>query len=1124
MQSNSEIKRAKKRDIMIAILLLACIMLAISVCVLISRVVGAPVFLDGRIENIRVRFTEVCSRNSSIISYNGKYCDYIELYNDGKTFNLQGFALTDGLYKEAKYVFESRVFNSGEYMVVFLDGKNVPFALKGDGGETVYLLSPGGKECASVETVKTESDEVLLYKDDSYIVSDEASPGYPNTEEGLEQYRLGLSDNTNTLVISELLTANKSVLPDKNGVFSDIIEIKNISSEDISTSGWHVSDSTKNPHRYALPSLTIKPGEHLIIFADGTDLYKDNEIHASFGLSEGETVVLTAPGGKYSAVEVTETEDNISKCLIVAENGDLIYELSSPSPGFDNTEEGIFAFNQSRIDNDSELVISEILLSFDEYAYNGKVCDVIEIMNVSSGEVNTKGWFVSDNTENPYKFELPERIIAPGECIVVIADGENNTEQDIIHANFSLSNDETLFIFTPEKKYGSKFKVIPAGRGKSWNIDKSDDEIGYLTDEPSIGFTNDENGIDEFQSTVRPTGIEISEAVSKNTKYLPGPYGTYHDFIELHNNSNKDISLAGMYLSDDIRNLGLASLQNITLKAGDYIVFMLSGDGVNIPSGYISLPFALAREGETVYLSKDGKIIDCMVIPSLLPDNSFGRPQGRDGFDFLTTVTPGAANSKAADQPAPKPAASVEQGVYNGVGSIEIELEGKGEIRYTLDSTEPTPESQIYNKPLVIMKTTVVRARCFISGYAPGRILDLIYVMNEGHNLEVVSIITNPPNLWDFYTGIYVEGPGASATYPHVGANYWQQWEKEATVSFFANDGTSFTEPCGLRIFGAYSRALDMKSFSCFFRAKYGSSQLNYQLFRDSELDVYEAFILRNSGQDFNRARMRDVLVSSLVSENTSVDVQKYRPAVVYLNGEFWGVYYIREKINENYIAGNYCVNKDSVELARANGVTSDEYMKLISYVKSHDLSKKENYEYIISQIDEDNYINYICAQIYIANSDNGNIRFFKTDEADGKWRWIMFDVDWSFDNYTHPTVFEHLNPAGTGSLNRFSTALINGLLKNTSFKEKFLKRMAWQINNIWTEESVYGRIDELKQMLSADMVRDCKKWNLSHSNWEKHIERLRNFQKNRPAEMYRQIKNHFKLSDSQMTELGYKA
>lgn len=1124
MQSKKGFTRAQKRDIMIAVLLLNCVMLAVAVGILISYYVGTPVNINGNIENIRVKITEVCTRNRSIIcDSNGAYSDYIELYNEGDTFNLQGFALTDSVYKEVKYVFENREFVSGQYLVIFINGTDVPFSLKSDGGEIVYFLSPDGAECTSIKTVETDSDMVLSLQSGNYVTTIDASPGYPNTLEGRSAYMLGLTDGSSTLIISELLTENKSVLPDSNGNYSDIIEITNIASFAVSTSGWYVSDSTTNPHRYALPNKILQPGEFMIVFADGSSRYEDDEIHASFGLSEDETAVLSGPDGRYTTVDVALCEDNISLCRTVDGAGNIFYTQMNPSLGFMNTEDGMVAFANSKIDHNTALVISELMLSFDETAYCDKLCDVIELTNTSSDTISTAGWYLSDDLSNPYKYALPDIKLNSGEIEIIIADSENYVDNLIIHANFSLSKSETLYLIAPEKKQGQPISVVSAGRGKSWQYTKDGDEGVYVSAMPSLGFSNNDAGRVEYANSVRPKGIEISEVVSVNKKYIVGPYGAYHDFIELHNNSNSGISLSGMYLSDDAENLKFAALPDVNVPAGGYIVFILSSDGINTPRGYTVLPFSLASQGESVYLSKDGKVTDCIVIPPLSGNNSYGRANDFASFSYLASATPKEANSSAVAEKAPKPTSSVNQGVYNNVNPLSVELKGKGTIRYTLDCTEPNPTSAIYNGAIKISSTTVVRARCYDDGYIPGEVLDLLYVVNEGIELDIVSVITNPDNLWDYNTGIYADGPRAEAEFPHVGANYWQTWEKKATVSFFEKGGKGFSEPCGIRIFGAYSRALSMKSFCCFFRAQYGASQLNYKLFENSDLSTYEAFVLRNTGQDFKRARMRDAMMTSLVGEKTTVAVQNYRPVVVYLNNEFWGVYYIREKINENYIAGNYDVSENSVTLTRANGVTSDEYQELIRYVKSHDLTVEENYQYVLSKIDKENYIDFLCAQIYVANTDNGNVRFFKSNQMDGKWRWIMFDVDWGFSDYFYKAVFEHLNPEGTGSLNRFSTALINALLKNNSFKEEFLRRMAWQMQNIWTEDNVKARINEMKALIEHDIVKDHQKWELTMGGWEKHINIITTFQQKRPAQIYKQIKSYFSLSDQQMADYGYK-
>ena len=170
--------------------------------------------------------------------------------------------------------------------------------------------------------------------------------------------------------------------------------------------------------------------------------------------------------------------------------------------------------------------------------------------------------------------------------------------------------------------------------------------------------------------------------------------------------------------------------------------------------------------------------------------------------------------------------------------------------------------------------------------------------------------------------------------------------------------------------------------------------------------------------------------------------------------------------------------------------------------------------------MDIENYMDYIIAEMYIANPDNGNIRYFKT--VDGKWKWIMYDTDYGFSSAGQNTVWEHLNPAGTGSGDAFSTKMINGLLKNPQFKEQFIRRIAWQINNVWTESNVNARIDELEEQIAHDMIRDCAKRESSYNNWKSQVSSLRGFAPARNKQLPKLVQQHFGLTDAQMREYGF--
>jgi hypothetical protein len=161
-----------------------------------------------------------------------------------------------------------------------------------------------------------------------------------------------------------------------------------------------------------------------------------------------------------------------------------------------------------------------------------------------------------------------------------------------------------------------------------------------------------------------------------------------------------------------------------------------------------------------------------------------------------------------------------------------------------------------------------------------------------------------------------------------------------------------------------------------------------------------------------------------------------------------------------------------------------------------------------------------MIAQIYICNLDNVNVKFFKIGE--GKWTWILFDVDYSTTFTTNNTVAAHLDPDGTGTNNYFSTDLVNGLLENQEFKDKFLSRFAWQIKNVWSYERVLPVIDSYCNAILPEMERDCQRWDLSYRTWENSVERIRTFFKNREGYVVEDIQNWFKLTDAQMEAYGF--
>ena len=266
---------------------------------------------------------------------------------------------------------------------------------------------------------------------------------------------------------------------------------------------------------------------------------------------------------------------------------------------------------------------------------------------------------------------------------------------------------------------------------------------------------------------------------------------------------------------------------------------------------------------------------------------------------------------------------------------------------------------------------------------------------------------------------------------------------------------------------------------------------------------------------------MRDEVFTSLAAQYTDLAVQDYRPAVLYLNGKYWGVYYIREKLSEHYVAGHYSVDAASVTMAEQNGRDCPAYEALVDYADSHNMRKQEHYDYVCSLMDVEQYMDYILTQICIGNTDNGNVRFFTY--PGGKWRWIFFDADLSMQSARYDSVSAHLNPEGTAATDYISTELINALLDNPSFRDAFLTRAAWQLNTIWTAENISAAVEEIADAISQDMQKDCARGQeQTYEQWQREVAYLQELAARRPAYVAEFLQSYFNLSSAQMRSYGF--
>ncbi len=461
---------------------------------------------------------------------------------------------------------------------------------------------------------------------------------------------------------------------------------------------------------------------------------------------------------------------------------------------------------------------------------------------------------------------------------------------------------------------------------------------------------------------------------------------------------------------------------------------------------------------------------------------------------------------------------SSKSGFYEESFQLTLSNTQGNDIKYSLDGSYP---KTLYSGPITISSSTTIRVRNSnsIKGFTRN------YIFHPRNvSLPIMCITIDPSDLYDSLNGMYVKGPNANPEPPYKGANFHKNIEKLAYIELIdTNNNVEFNQRIGLKIFGQYSAMLPQKSFSVHARKKYGDKRIRASIFPDRKFKKYKSIVIRNSGSDFCNAHFRDIMMTSLV-KNLNIEVQAYRSCIVYLNGNYWGIYHLREKINEFYINQHYKIDKDSVAIVRHNGEVQQygriNYRDMLKFIKTNDFKDNTMIDSLSKLMDIDNYLDYNISQVYFNNIDaGGNIRYWRSRKNGSKWRWILFDTDFGFglrpgngveentiENFTTYSSEAWPNPS-------WSTLIIRKLLENDSIKVLYIKKMTWLLNTTFSSENVLNHIDKIEKSLSQEMESHFNKWNRSYNIWTTQKKEIVDFAKRRPSFIYLQMKEKFKLS-----------
>ena len=464
---------------------------------------------------------------------------------------------------------------------------------------------------------------------------------------------------------------------------------------------------------------------------------------------------------------------------------------------------------------------------------------------------------------------------------------------------------------------------------------------------------------------------------------------------------------------------------------------------------------------------------------------------------------------------------SLEGGYYDDEITVSLNCPG-ARIYYTLDGSKPGYESNHYRKPIQIKETTVVRAIAR-RGKRKSKLRSHTYFINEpATTFPIVSIAITPEVLFDAEVGLYMNGPNAvDSLWKKDGANFWSRREVKINTEIFESDGNcEFNSVSGFRLFGGMSRLFPQKSMTIIARDRYGKKRIRHRIFGKGGLKNFKFLVLRNSGSDFGKTHFRDALMTGLL-DDWDIEKQDYRPAHLYLNGKYWGIYNIREKVNKYFIEDHCDVDKDSIDLIEHRRVlklgSRKHYVRLLDYLQDNDMSDPVHYARVKSMMDVTNFIDYQIAQIYFDNQDaGGNIKFWRPQTENGRWRWILYDTDWGFGlhdskAYKNNSLDFHTATDGPDWPNPpWSTLILRSLLKNQAFQHEFLNRFSDHMNTTFAPTRVEQHIDKLYTDLKPEIERQHDRWKLSEKNWKSHVNIMRKFGRKRPDYMRMHLMERF--------------
>jgi hypothetical protein len=760
---------------------------------------------------------------------------------------------------------------------------------------------------------------------------------------------------------------------------------------------------------------------------------------------------------------------------------------------------------------------------------DGDYPDWIELYNNGSGTLNLSGYYLSDEKSNLTKWPLPNQILTQNQWMLIFASGKYNAATSIHHWETAINDSDTWKWINPDAGTSSSWNTLAfndaAWTSGSGGFGFSDGDDNTTFPSTNISVYNRINFTITDTASIKAAVLHVDyddgfvaylngqEIARSNVSGIPvwnTPADYNHEAL-MYQSQNPEEFLLDMSLIKSVWKQGVNVLsiegRNTSTASSDMTLRTFLSFGMSSPitqfgtvpgwfnlqgTSYVHTNFKISEKGETIYLSNAGIIVDTIAVPELPLDHSYGRSQdGAATRGIFISPTPEQSNNTQTayiNGYEPLPVVNHEGGFYAAAVTISIAKSfpsATAQIRYTLDGQTPTASSTLYSGPFIILSSKVLKVRCFsTASKLPGETITNSYFINETPTpAGIMCITTDNVNLYG-PTGIY--------------DNYTTDWKKPCYIEYFepATHTLVFKQKAGLKIDGGAGGSRSQPQHS--FRVEpgngtLGDGDLDYPLIPDRpNRESYETFYLRNGSNQYLFYPCKDAIETKCMAYNTYTTYSAYTPVQVYLNGQYWGWYELREKQDADYFKQNYGIDKDSIDLVGASyfygGVLrsiegensaqkfTDDYTNFLSF----NTTSPTFWNDADKIYDLNNYVDYVCAQSWIGNTDwpFNNIKIFRSPETGKRWRFGLIDLEWSLEpNGWQNSSFDHI-----GFMLNYNTSypylnIWRKSIDNSTFHDYFINRFADLMNTNWEASRLQQIANDVYNVTRPEMSGEYTRW-----------------------------------------------